>query len=680
MKNPFLFILLFSCLSLAAQHQADSLLKLLPALAENEKAHVLNQLSVSFQEDDSARSLGYAREALALARKSDNRPEIGDALFNAGECYYCFEEFSLALKSYQQALEVIQALDDKERLGDIYNSISLVHYFRSEYDLAIKNQMEALRSLKNSNSKRTMARVYSNIGMVYSRIGDDRRSINYYREAVALNQEEGNMDGVAVNYNGIGIGYYNMGKFDSSVINYHIALKGFRAVNDREKIAITLNNIANVFVDQGDSLTQALDYFRQALSVFEELNDVRNATFVLESLGAAYLVMGEETKALEILQSGLELAKKHRIGYFIQSTCYKDITRAYEKMGKVNEAYASYKLYKAYEDSLHQEERIRQAAELEKKFETEKKEEEILRLNAEHEIVSLQVQKEKAIRTFVTVVLLLAIGIMIYISYAYYQKKKTNTVLNQKNEQIEQQRNELEKINATKNRFFSILAHDLKNPFHTILGYASLLDNDYGRFSDEERKKYAGDIYKSANIVFRLLQNLLDWSRAQTGSLTYNPVSFELKQLSESVLSLLKPLADQKGITLDNRINGGVFLYADPMMMETILRNLLSNAIKFSYPEGHVSISAGKNPQEQVTICVSDDGAGLSEDDLRQLFRIDSTVRRKGTGGEEGSGLGLAICKDFVGTNKGTIRVESEPGRGSRFYVTIPAMVPKAEL
>ncbi|MEN6453483.1 MAG: tetratricopeptide repeat-containing sensor histidine kinase [Prolixibacteraceae bacterium] len=680
MKKLVLSTLILFCIHLLTRANEDSLLTVLSRVSEFEKAHVLNQLSVYHQEKDSARSMGYARQASAMAARSTNRVELCDAWFNMGECLYCCDEFVKAQIYYRRAFDMAKDLNDKNKMATILNASALTHYFRSEYDLAIEKQIEALRCLENTGDKMLLSRIYSNMGMVYSRIGEYRKSINYYKVATGILEREGSISGIkqdAINYNGIGVGYYNLGKMDSSRINYQIALKRFRLANDKEKTAITLNNIANTFVDQHDSLDKALEYFQQALDVFEELNDIRNATFVIESLGAAYLAMGDEPKALKTLQEGLELARKHRIGYYIQQNYYRDISGTYEKMGKISEAYAAYKMHRIYLDSLRQEERIRQVTELEKKFQTEKKEEEIRRLNIERKVVSLQMQKERTIRIFVTFLLLMTAGIAIYIAYAYYNKRKTNHVLKEKNGQIEYQRNELEKVNATKNKFFSILAHDLKNPFHTIMGYSSLLNQDYEKFTEDERKKYAGDIYKSANNIYRLLQNLLDWSRSQTGNLKYNPVRFELRPLSDAVFSLLSPLAGQKSIRLNNHVPKGVYLYADPMMVETILRNLMSNAIKFSYAEGQVSMRTKQDKTADVaTFCISDQGQGLSTEELQQLFRIDSTVRKKGTKGEDGSGLGLALCKEFVQINNGAIHVESEPGKGSTFCVTLPAGKP----
>jgi signal transduction histidine kinase len=139
-------------------------------------------------------------------------------------------------------------------------------------------------------------------------------------------------------------------------------------------------------------------------------------------------------------------------------------------------------------------------------------------------------------------------------------------------------------------------------------------------------------------------------------------------------------MADQKEIRLINHVSSGIYLYADPMMVETILRNLVSNAIKFSYPGGKIVTHAVPDETDRATVCVSDQGAGLSEEDIRRLFLIDSKVRRKGTGGEEGSGLGLPLCNELIRLNKGTIRVESEPDKGSSFLFTLPLAFCEDEL
>ncbi|MGD9929275.1 MAG: tetratricopeptide repeat protein [Mangrovibacterium sp.] len=671
MDKLLLFVFLFAQLSLRAQPPSDSLENALPKLQREAKAAALNQISVTLRSTDSSRSINYAKQALSLGQSLSDPEIIAASFYNLGESYYEFDEFSQALKFYHAALNIYRELNNGIRIGETCNAIGLVHYFRGEYDLALEKQIEALKNLEKTDELQELAHVYSNIGMVYSRLSDYRVAIVNYRKASVINQQINDLYSVAVNFNGMGVGYYNLGMLDSAKVNYGIALDYFKQIDDRKRVAIGLNNIANIYVDEGDSLQKALDYYEQAFHVFDELNDVRNKTFVMEGLGCVYRAMGDNSKALELFKEGLEVAQANRFGYYIQQLYYKDIAATNESLGRIDEAYSAFKLHKIYLDSLHQEERMRQAAALEKKYESEKKENEIARLSAEREVTRLQMQKDKAIRTFGVIAILLLLVTIVYTSVANFNKKRANQLLAQKNTQIEAQKEELELMNSSKNKFFSIIAHDLKNPLHTIMGYSFLLNREYDRFTDTERRKYAGDIYRSTNNIFRLLQNLLDWSRSQTGRLKYDPVTFEFAQLYERIYHLMKPLAEQKNITLGDEIPDDLHVYADPMMVDTILRNLINNAIKFSNSGSEVMTTVTCNHTE-VEVHVKDRGVGMSSSELENLFRIDSKVKRRGTNEEDGSGLGLILCKEFVQINQGSIWAESSPGQGSTFSFTIP--------
>jgi signal transduction histidine kinase len=206
------------------------------------------------------------------------------------------------------------------------------------------------------------------------------------------------------------------------------------------------------------------------------------------------------------------------------------------------------------------------------------------------------------------------------------------------------------------------------------MGYSWLLSKDYERFTEEERRKFASDIHNSTNNIFRLLQNLLEWSRSQTGRLIFNPREIELNRIVDNSISVLRSLADQKNIRIEFNFDDDLSLFADPLMIETVLRNLINNAIKFTPENGLIEITANQI-EDQISICVKDSGIGISKEDTMNLFRIDSTVKRKGTNNEDGSGLGLILCKEFVDKNNGTIWVNSTPDEGSSFFFTVPAKV-----
>lgn len=245
---------------------------------------------------------------------------------------------------------------------------------------------------------------------------------------------------------------------------------------------------------------------------------------------------------------------------------------------------------------------------------------------------------------------------------------------------IERQRNadaikkyaeELKQLNQTKDKFFSIIAHDLKNPFITILGFSDLLLSDYAELSDEEKLFYVSEMKKSAEVSHNLLQNLLQWSRSQTGRIDFNPQKLDLLELVNENFLLLEMTAEKKQIQLQQQIKGRQFIYADKDMIETVLRNLLTNAIKFSNRNSVINVNAVID-RDFTEIEVVDSGIGIDQKTIDTLFRLDATHSSSGTENESGTGLGLILCKEFVEKNKGTIRVESEQGKGSKFIFTLP--------
>jgi len=243
------------------------------------------------------------------------------------------------------------------------------------------------------------------------------------------------------------------------------------------------------------------------------------------------------------------------------------------------------------------------------------------------------------------------------------QIKAENTII--------QSENKLRELNATKDKFFSILAHDLKNPFNDIIGFSYLLSNNIYKYDLPKIEQFSNIIHQSAKLTFNLLENLLDWSRSQTGNLKFNPESFDMNELVLENLELFQSTAKNKNIKFFNEIDYSIKVYADQNMIRTILRNLISNAIKFTNQGGFVritsSLSNGFN-----TISVIDNGVGMNYADQEKLFRIDTNITRQGTEKERGTGLGLILCKEFVERNGGKIGFESQPGKGSRYFFTVP--------
>lgn len=242
-----------------------------------------------------------------------------------------------------------------------------------------------------------------------------------------------------------------------------------------------------------------------------------------------------------------------------------------------------------------------------------------------------------------------------------------------KNElKIHQQNKELTIINSEKDKFFSIIAHDLKSPFNSIIGFSDLLVEQVRNNECEGIDKYAEIIKLSSNKAMDLLMNLMQWSQSQTGRMEFNPEYFELLELINGIELLLGGAIEQKSISILKRAPSRVAVFADKKMIDTVLRNLISNAIKFTYPGGKITVSV-EEKQNELLVSVSDTGVGISKANCEKLFKIDQTYSTTGTNKEKGTGLGLILCKEFVEKHGGKIWVESMEKRGSTFYFTLPS-------
>lgn len=239
------------------------------------------------------------------------------------------------------------------------------------------------------------------------------------------------------------------------------------------------------------------------------------------------------------------------------------------------------------------------------------------------------------------------------------------------NEALKASEAKLKDLNATKDRFFSIIAHDLKGPFNGIIGLSEILKEDAKNIDTSTITEYAGMINSSAHQTHRLLDNLLKWARMQEGKMSFNPVRNMLHKVVGEVILLFADLAKRKKIVLVNQVPTQMTVDADTEMLKTILRNLISNAVKFTNANGKVSIEA-TNAGSCVEIVVADNGNGIRAEDICKLFKVDIAFSTRGTENERGTGLGLVLCKEFVEKHRGTITVESKPGKGSQFKLTLP--------
>lgn len=272
------------------------------------------------------------------------------------------------------------------------------------------------------------------------------------------------------------------------------------------------------------------------------------------------------------------------------------------------------------------------------------------------------IKKQTNSLALVHIILLLG-GIAGLLSY-YEMSKKYLTKIKEKN-------NELKQINATKDKFFSIIAHDLKSPFNSIMGFSELLVEQINEKNYDEIKENAGIIFHSSRLAMDLLTNLMEWSRSQSNRIEFNPMRIDLAAITNEIIFLFDDIAGQKEIVIKSELPSNTPVFADKAMIKTVMRNLISNAIKFSKTGGKIIISVTEG-KSKLTVSVKDNGIGIPNSRIDKLFRIDENYSTQGTANETGTGLGLILCKEFIEKHDEKIWVESKEGSGSTFYFTLP--------
>ncbi len=316
----------------------------------------------------------------------------------------------------------------------------------------------------------------------------------------------------------------------------------------------------------------------------------------------------------------------------------------------MDSALVYYKKYSSLKDSLTARENIASIAAMEAIYQVD--------LAAKENQILINENKLKTEQTiFLLILAVLLITFLSFIVFRFYRNKELNK--------------RLKELNATKDKFFSIVAHDLKNPFNNLLGYSELLAADYENMEEDERKQVVRGLHNSSKKLLALVENLLQWSSANIGSLKYSPQTISIKEQIDELIDLYSDSIKQKNLGIELNADSALTAFIDVDYFKLVMRNLISNAIKFSHPGGNISI---KTDVEGVNILlkVKDNGIGMDEQQLEGLFELGSKKSTRGTQNETGTGLGLILAKDLITGWGGKIFVESELNKGCTFTITIP--------
>ncbi len=649
---------------------ADSLEVKLILADDQQKMQLLLTLSEMYLEKDADKALHRSKQALTLARRIKDQRSEAIALKNIGNSLrYLLSDYEAALDYCYKGLKISEESGFKLEEAEILHLIGDIYYEVGNSYKAIEHYMQSLALSESLSLHPTVVDILNDIGRVYATLGNDQKAIEYHKKALRTSKNNEYVVGVAASNYWLSITYTQIGNLDLALEKQHIALALRQNLNDKEGQALCYLALGKVYHLKTD-YDKALKQISSAYQLYGQIGDTYGRSLSLNQLGAIHIEKKEFDIAINYLKLALSLGEQLNNKKIIRDS-YEYLYNSYAGLRDYEQALRYKDLFIAISDFIYGEESERRMAELQNRFEIEQKESEIAVLKKDKQIRDLALQEQANFRNFLIILLVLISVIFALVLYLYRNHRRSNQQLKAVNEQINSQNGELQELNATKDKFFSIISHDLKGPLNSLTSFAGLLINHTEALSKDEIKMLATDLDKSLKNLLSLLNNLLEWSRSQTGNLDIKAEPFDVRALVYANAELLQRMAENKEIALHTRVPASLTGFADKNQMNTVLRNLISNALKFTEKGGKVEVDVNEW-KDAIEVAVKDSGVGMSKEVLAKLFRIEHKYSTNGTANETGTGLGLMLCKEFVERSGGTISVESVEGAGSTFRFTIP--------
>lgn len=617
MVKVILFILLVFLTGLPsiARMPVNVLIKSETSTEDTSSVNLLNQQCWSLRRADPLSAIVIGKESLELAKKIGYNKGEAQVLNYLGICYLRLNDSPTAADYFYKALLFSDSLNINIEKGYALNNIA--------------------SSLLSE--------------------GQNRQALIFAHKALSLQTQNKDYKGIAYAYLRLCDSYNSLQQYDSLLIAAQTAFKLLKDLGMTETSLIALKSIGRAWEGK-------LQY-KKALNCYLEIvntTSISKATVrnVDTDLARVYNLLNLPDKAIFYGKLWLSTEKGN-------DPILRQMAKAYALKENWKEAFRYQRMSMAVMDSVAKEEKLSQIKNLQILYETRKTERENTNLK-----IKLNFNK-LVVSAFAVIIAL--IGMLLFILESKKnQQIRLNKILNQKNQEISEQRDRLDELNQTKNKLFSIIAHDLRGPIGSAYTFLELLTTHESEFTKQEILDNLILIKDSSNATFKLLENLLTWARAQKGEIVFNPIKSNLFKLVQSNIDLFISNAETKKIRITNEIDSDLTLEFDLEMINTVMRNLINNAIKYTNEGGLITISA-KELDDKVEISVTDTGIGMDSDTTELLFITDlKRNRREGTKGEKGTGLGLILCKEFVWKHQGTIWAESEPGKGSTFKFKLP--------
>lgn len=654
-----------------------------------------SKLAKSYLESENRdSSIYFYKKAIGLAYIIPDSSMLTKLLIELGNLYETSGLYTKSMISYFEAKKIAQQNKQSIEQGLCYLGLSNINFRTANNEQALSHSIRAMNIFNQLSDTTNYISASMLTGQVYIGLERYDEATEIYTNILKFSYLLNDKILIADILDHIGAINNFQKNYDEAMPYHQKALEINTLIDNQINLGINQANIGEIYMLK-ENYYKALEHLNIALEIQEKLNFSSCLIFIYYTLGETYSRMSQNHNALSYYNKSFDLINE--IGEVRERPyLFGLLSKHYERNNDYFTSLLYYKKSAEERDSLELLSAIYSAEELKVKYETERKEQELKSILLEKKLQKEELEGSKKtikLQFLVIVIILIIISLVFIIKHVYdnkkYQVKLENTItektikLIEQKQQIEitnaklnQTNEELQESNATKDKFFSIIAHDLRSPFNAMLGLSNLLNKNFDKYDTNKQKHYLTLINQGIQKEFKLLENLLTWACSQSNTIAFNPKIVKLHLLFNDTIELLSQSANDKEIKLTNNISENFSLNADEDMLSTIIRNLISNAVKFTPKGGEVTINANeitdKNYQKFAEICIKDNGIGISKEFQSKLFDISKNILTLGTENEKGTGLGLILCKEFVEKQNGKIWVESEINKGSKFIFTIP--------
>jgi len=713
LKFSLLFILFYSIFSFSAYpytqnvKELDSLIRALELRQKEDsvKLSTYNSIVNRATKNDNEMAYTYAKKGYELGQKLKLTHSVAISTYQYAKVLQIKGEHPKAAKIIEAQISAFISIKEFpppflfHQLGKIYDEMGN----KAE---ALNNYLKAFEVWRTHKSPLlTKEDFYENIANLYLQSGQYKEAQYYYEELLKWASKENNNkkeDGIYENKKiqataaqGLVRVFIAKKEYDTALFYLQKSEEFCTGKSKRKCLLATYDLYSELYFTKFD-YNLAKKYAFEALQIAEQLGEQQQAILLSIRLGDIYSAETSYDKA-ELFLKRAEKTALSLDNNLLYKQVYFSFANLYEKSQKDKMALNYYRKYLIYKDSVHNEVSIRKINSLQMQFEQERHRQEIelLELNQREKQLQQQAEVDRAqALNIIGLIFIIALAIVAFLIYSRYRfgertqkilKNQSNSIQKQNqelqsiNRQLVESKKELNAINKTKDRFFSIVAHDLKGPLNSLKGYSHLISTFGDKLPKEEIISMAADQERTLDNLYKFLEDLLSWSRIQMKAVALEPKNIELNVIMAKMCAILMPQIKEKEIDSAYLNMDGKTVYADENAVFTILRNLVSNAVKFTPRHGTIRVNAEVEKDENgnytgfTKISVSDTGVGMPKIVYKKLFKLDNKYSTKGTEGEKGTGLGLIICKEFVEQNGGEIGVESKENEGTIFWFTLPS-------